>query len=85
MRYTVQVRPGATRERVELLVDSTLAVWVNAPPREGRANRAVLALLADQLKLRPREVVLVAGERGRRKLVELPLDADEVRARLGGT
>ena len=84
MRYTVQVHPRAARERVELLADSTLAVWVNAPPSEGRANRAVVALLAVQLNLRPRAVALVAGERGRRKLVELPLDVQEVRARLSG-
>ncbi|HZR98059.1 MAG TPA: DUF167 family protein [Chloroflexota bacterium] len=79
MRYTVHVHPRAARERVALREDGALEAWVTAPPVAGRANAALLALLATRLGLRPREVALVRGERGRQKLVELPLDAAVVR------
>ena len=83
MRYGLRVHPRAARERVELLGDGTLAVWVRAPAVEGRANEAVCALLAARLKLRPRQVVLVRGERSRQKVGELPLAPAAVRRALG--
>ena len=83
MRFAVRVHPRASRDRVVLAADNTLEVWVTAPAIDGRANEALLALLATRLGLRPGEVVLVQGERARRKLVDLPLDADAVRGALG--
>jgi hypothetical protein len=82
VRYTVQVHPRAATDRVALLEDGTLAVWVRAPAIAGRANAAVVAVLAARLGLRPRDVTLVRGERGRRKLIDLPLDPAAVRRAL---
>jgi uncharacterized protein len=84
VRYALRVHPRATRERVELLEDGTLAVWVRAPAVEGRANEAVGTLLAARLGLRSREVLLVRGERSRQKVVEVPLDVAAVRRALAG-
>ena len=82
MRYAVRVHPRSAREKVTLTADDTLEVWVTAPALDGRANTALLALLAWRLGLRPREVVLVRGERARRKLVDLPLDVQALRQAL---
>jgi uncharacterized protein (TIGR00251 family) len=79
LRYAVRVHPRAARERLALGEDGALEVWVTAPAHEGRANAAMLALLAARLGLPRREIVLVRGERGRQKLVEVPLDAAQVR------
>ncbi len=50
---------------------------------DGQANAAIERALADALGLRPRQVQLVAGHTGRRKIVELELDdLHAVRARL---
>ena len=83
MRYAVRVHPRAARERLTLREDGGLEGWVTAPAVEGRANAALLALLARRLGLRPRDVALVRGEHSREKVVELPLDAAAVRRALG--
>jgi uncharacterized protein len=83
MRYAVRVHPRAAHDRVALQPDGALEVWVTAPAVEGRANAALLALLAMRLGLRPRDVTLVHGARGRQKLVELPLDAAGIQRVLG--
>jgi uncharacterized protein YggU (UPF0235/DUF167 family) len=44
-------------------------VHVAAPPVGGAANQALLKLLADELGVARRDVRLVAGAAGRRKLV----------------
>jgi uncharacterized protein YggU (UPF0235/DUF167 family) len=60
-----------------------LAVRVTAPPVEGEANRAVSALLAGALGVRPSAVSVVKGARGRDKLVRVEgLTAPEVESRL---
>ena len=46
-------------------------VRVNAPPERGRANDAVLGVLADALGVRRSEVRLVGGATGKEKLVEV--------------
>jgi uncharacterized protein YggU (UPF0235/DUF167 family) len=84
LRVAVEVHPGARREHVELRADGGLAVWVRARAREGQANAALVALLAERLGLRRAQVAVLRGERARQKLVELPLSGpDELRARLG--
>jgi uncharacterized protein len=82
VRYSVRAHPRAARARVILGADDTIEVWVTAPAVEGRANAALVAALAERLGLRSREVVLVHGERGRNKIVELPLDPASLRRAL---
>ena len=50
---------------------SWLSVRVTAPPDSGRANAAVLALLAQALGVPPRDLRLVAGASGRWKRIRV--------------
>jgi uncharacterized protein YggU (UPF0235/DUF167 family) len=65
------------------LADGVARVWVRAPAIEGRANDAIVRVLAKALGLRPRQVQIASGITSRQKVVELDLpDLDEVRRRL---
>lgn len=58
-------------------------VRVAAPPERGRANRALVELLADVLDVERGRIAVVGGQTGRRKLVEVDgLDAVELERRL---
>jgi uncharacterized protein (TIGR00251 family) len=81
----LQVRVDARARRTEVAGwrGETLRVSVTAPPADGRANRAVAALLADTLGVPPSSVVLVSGAAARDKRFRVgALSLDEVRARL---
>ena len=82
-RVEVAVSPGAARSE---LVGRHGAGWkarVAAPPERGRANDALVELLARALAVRTDRVTVVAGHRGRRKLVDVRgLDEAEVDRRL---
>jgi uncharacterized protein len=83
LRIHVAAHPGARRERVDLLGDDVLGVWVRARAVDGQANRAIEVAIADALGLRPRQVRLVSGQISRHKLVEIDaLSVDALRARL---
>lgn len=70
----VRVHPRSARSRAAWRED-VLHVWVTEPAIEGRANRAVLRVVADVLGVPPSSVSLVRGERGRDKVVQVETPA----------
>jgi uncharacterized protein (TIGR00251 family) len=84
-RLRVRVTPRAGRNAIAGWRDGVVGVRVTAPPVEGEANRAVAALLARALGLRPTAVTVVQGRRGRDKVVRIQgMTAPEAEARLRG-
>jgi hypothetical protein len=55
--------------------DGVLVVRVNAPPVEGKANKAVCKLLAKHYGVPPSRVEIVRGHNARDKVVRLDLEA----------
>lgn len=79
------MQPRASRDEVVGWHADALRVRVTAPPVGGDANRAVVAVMARALGVRPSAVSIVAGERGRDKLVRIDgLSATEIRSRIQG-
>lgn len=82
-RLEITVSPGAAKSE---LVGRHGAGWrarIAAPPERGRANRALVDLLAVVLDVERGRVAVVGGHTARRKLVEVDgLDAAELERRL---
>jgi uncharacterized protein (TIGR00251 family) len=71
VRLDVRVLPRASRNAVEGFRDGRLVIRVTAPPVDGAANVATVALLARTLDLAPRALRVVAGETSRNKTIEI--------------
>lgn len=69
-RLALRVTPGARVESVEL-GDGRVLVKVRVKPEDGKANAAVLDLLADALGIATSRLRLLRGATGRDKLVQL--------------
>jgi hypothetical protein len=76
------VQPKARRSAILGLHGGALRVAVTAAPDKGQANRAVAALLAEALDLRPGAVAIVAGHASRDKTALVPLTPADLRVRL---
>lgn len=72
-RLALRVTPGARVEAVEI-GDRVLLLKVRAKAKEGEANEAVLALLAEALGVATSRLRMLRGATGRDKLVQLPPD-----------
>lgn len=72
-RLAVRVTPGARVEQLEIAQGRLLAK-VRVKPEDGKANDAVLRLLADALGLAASRLRLLRGATSREKLFQLPLD-----------
>ena len=81
----VRVQPRGRRDEVVGWQGTTLRLRVTAPPTEGRANQAVITLLAEALGVPRSSIELVSGAAGRDKLVRIGRHSlEEIRALLDG-
>jgi uncharacterized protein (TIGR00251 family) len=79
----VRVIPRARKHEIAGMRGDALLVRLAAPPVEGAANDALIAFLADRLRVPRRAVRIVSGERGRQKRVAVTgLTAEQVLALL---
>ena len=74
--FTIRVMPRASADAVAGERDGMLLVRVTAPPVEGKANDAVVALLAKALGTPRGAIQVVRGASARTKRVSVPRDAE---------
>jgi uncharacterized protein len=70
-RLRLRVSPGVGRAGIVGRHGDAWKVRVTAPPEDGRANEAVLRLLADTLSVPRDDLTLVSGHSARDKIVLL--------------
>ena len=80
--FTIRVTPRASANAVAGERDGVLLVRVTAPPIEGKANDAVVALLAKALGTPRGALLVVRGASGRTKRVSVPRAAEASLRRL---
>ena len=66
---TLHIQPGAKRTDVAGLHGDALKIRLAAPPIEGRANEALLKLIAELFDVPVRQVELKQGGQSRHKVV----------------
>ena len=71
MQIAVIVHPNSKQSKVEKDLIGTWHVYVTAPPLEGKANKAVIETLADFLKIKKNEVILLRGAKSKNKVFEV--------------
>jgi uncharacterized protein (TIGR00251 family) len=82
-RVRLRVSPGARSAHVVGRLGEAWKVRVAAPAEGGRANEAVVRLLAETLSLPREAVTLVSGHGARDKIVQLAgLDPTQIERRL---
>jgi hypothetical protein len=80
---SVRVHPGARRNAVSGVHDGAVKISLTSPPVDGRANEALIAFVAELLRIPRGRVSLVAGMTGRAKVLRVTgKSAAEVRAAL---
>jgi uncharacterized protein len=82
-KLSLRVSPGARRGGVVGRQGGVWRIRVPAPPEAGRANDAVVRLLAETLDVPRRDVEIVSGHSARDKIVALAgIGPDEIERRL---
>jgi hypothetical protein len=71
MKISVRVKPNAKGERIEKIGENTFLLWVKEKPQEGKANKAVIKVLAEYFDVPQSAVVLLKGQSSKEKIFEV--------------
>jgi uncharacterized protein (TIGR00251 family) len=71
MKIFVKVKPNAREYRVKRVDDTHYDVAVKEPPSEGKANHAVIEVLAEHFKVPKSRVTIVRGLKSKQKTIEI--------------
>lgn len=81
--FRVRVQPKASSNQILGFREDVLRLRVTAPPEDGKANVAVVRLLAQTLGISRSDLEIVRGHSSRNKFIHVTsLSAPEVRRRL---
>ncbi|MBS63374.1 DUF167 domain-containing protein [Salinisphaera sp.] len=84
MQIDIKVVPGASKDQISGWLGPALKVRVRAAPEKGKANRAVIALLAEALHVAPATIRIERGQTRALKRVAIDdIDPGEFARRLG--
>ena len=70
MKIEVKVFPKSSREELVKTAD-IIKAYVKEAPDKGKANKALIALIAKEYKVKKADVFIVKGETSRKKLIEI--------------
>jgi len=70
-RLTLKVIPGASQDKIVGMLGEALKIKVRAKPDRGKANAAVISLLAAFLELPERDIHICSGHTSKSKVVEI--------------
>lgn len=90
LRLAVRLTPNGGRDAVEgFETDAAGERWlkarVRAVPEDGKANKALIELLAKTLKLPKSAISFISGETSRKKILRIEADPEDVMTKLGGS
>jgi uncharacterized protein (TIGR00251 family) len=85
VRLRLRVKAGARQDAILGTHAGAIKLSVTAAPEKGKANKAVLALLAGRFDVPASSIELVSGMRAPDKTVFVPIDAAALRRRFSRT
>ncbi len=67
----LKVLPNASRNKITTLPNGTLKVSVTAHPEKGKANEAVIKIIAQKLGIKQRDIEIVQGAHSSQKTIKI--------------
>ncbi|GJQ58637.1 MAG: YggU family protein [Candidatus Scalindua sp. AMX11] len=63
----IKVQPNSSQERIIGEYNKQLKVAVSVPPEKGKANKAIVKIIAKWLKRKNSDIEIIAGKRSKEK------------------
>ncbi|MBI4690468.1 MAG: DUF167 domain-containing protein [Nitrospirae bacterium] len=67
----IKIKVITNAKKNEVVAGDIFKVYVNAPAVDGKANKALIGILAEHFKVRKSNVKIVKGEKSREKIIEI--------------
>ncbi|WP_409527771.1 DUF167 domain-containing protein [Rhizobium sp.] len=89
IRLSIKLTPNGGRDAIDGIDtdaegNTFLKARVSAVPEDGKANKALIALLSKKLRVPKSSVSFVSGETARKKILRIDGDPEDLKAKLEG-
>jgi uncharacterized protein (TIGR00251 family) len=82
-KLKIKVAPNASKDQIVGWLGDTLKIRVRAQPEKGKANAAVIALLAERMRIPAKNISVSTGLGSRDKIIEIAgMNDGELREKL---
>lgn len=71
MKIFVEAHPSSKKESIIKINDKKFIIYVKEPPLKGKANKAIIEVLSNFLKVPKSSILLLKGEKGKNKIFEI--------------
>lgn len=71
MKIIVKAKPNSRENRVQKIDESNFVVFVKEPPIQGKANEAIIKLLARYFNTSPLLIDIISGRNSRTKIIKI--------------
>ncbi len=71
MKIIVKTKPGSKENKIEKVDEANYIGYVKEPPINGRANAALIKLLAGYFDISPSLIEIISGYMARVKVIEI--------------
>jgi len=71
MKITVHAKPNSREEKIEKFGEDSFVVSVKEPPVEGRANEAIIKVIARYFNVPASSVKIVSGRTSKLKIIDV--------------
>ncbi|MEK7653637.1 MAG: DUF167 domain-containing protein [Patescibacteria group bacterium] len=71
MQILVEVKPNSSINKIEKITDNVYKVRLTVPPKDGKANQALIKLLADYFKIAKSRITIKTGKISRTKVITI--------------
>ncbi|MCX6761944.1 MAG: DUF167 domain-containing protein [Candidatus Moranbacteria bacterium] len=71
MRIYIKVIPRSSQNKIEKISEGEYRVHLNAPPVDGKANEALIKLLAEHFGVAKSAISIIGGKSSSRKMVDV--------------
>ena len=87
LRLSVRLTPNGGRDSIDGIEtdaegDAYLKARVSAVPENGKANKALIALLSKKLRVAKSAISFISGETARKKILRIEGDPEDLKAKL---
>jgi hypothetical protein len=84
IRLHIFIQPKSSKNEIVGPHNGLLKIKITAPPVDGKANEGLIEFLSDYFDIPKRNLILVRGETGRKKTLELRgISLEQVHLKLG--
>ena len=71
MKLFIKAIPNASKDQIIKIDESNFKIKTTKPPEDGKANKAVIEILANYLNVKKNQIKIISGINSQKKIIQI--------------